>query len=273
MYTKVNLNKPAGISPGSAAPKSETIIVDVEDIQVFPLSDQNGVKLAGQFVLKPGASMIKMYGTKSKTDAPYESDGDEDSISINQKFMIQHPGNNLEIKEFVQNWLGRNVIVLHKACQDGFYEVMGTPCAPLQVKPAKVDNNDGRYHTLNFESFAKTALVPKHYEGAAVFADPFAVADATAVAATTANGAHYLLPALAVTEAIGFGSVTLPHGSMLTLIGDGGAAPATLNSGVAGSATVLLVNGAEWVALRDATIHLEVFVDGATTYLIEKSRG
>ena len=31
--------------------------------------------------------------------------------------------------------------------------------------------------------------------------------------------------------------------------------------------------GAEWVALRDATIHLEVFVDGATTYLIEKSRG
>ena len=76
MYTKVNLNKPAGISPGSAAPKSETIIVDVEDIQVFPLSDQNGVKLAGQFVLKPGASMIKMYGTKSKTDAPYESDGD-----------------------------------------------------------------------------------------------------------------------------------------------------------------------------------------------------
>lgn len=45
--------------------------------------------------------------------------------------------------------------------------------------------------------------------------------------------------------------------------------PATLNSGVAGSATVLLVSGAEWSALRDATIHLEVFVDGATTYLIE----
>ncbi|HBK83312.1 MAG TPA: hypothetical protein DDZ41_06900, partial [Flavobacterium sp.] len=127
MYTKVNLSKPTGISPGSAAPKSETIIVDVEDIAVFPISDQNGVKLIGQFVLKAGASMIKMYGTKSKTDAPYESDGDEDSISINQKFMIQHPGNNLEVKEFVQNWLGRNIIILHKACQDGFYEVMGTP--------------------------------------------------------------------------------------------------------------------------------------------------
>jgi hypothetical protein len=273
MYTKVSLNKPTGISPGSAAPKSETIIVDVEDIQVFPNSDQNGVKLAGQFVLKAGASMYKMYGTKSKTDAPYESDGDEDSISINQKFMIQHPGNKLEIKEFVQNWLGRNVIILHKACQDGFYEVMGTPCAPLQVKPAKVDNNDGRYHTLNFESFAKTALVPKHYEGTTVFADPFTVADVTAIAATTANGQHYKLPSLAITAAVGFGSVTLPHGSLLTLIGDGGSDPATLNSGAAGSATVLLAEGAEWVALRDATIHLEVFNDDGTTYLIERSRG
>lgn len=273
MYTKVNLSKPAGISPGSAAPKSETIIVDVEDIQVFPISDQNGVKLAGQFVLNSGASMIKLYGTKSKTDAPYESDGDEDSISINQKFMIQHPGNNLEVKEFVQNWLGRNVIVLHRACQDGFYEVMGTPCAPLQVKPAKVDNNDGRYHTLNFESFAKTALVPKHYEGATVFADPFAVPAVGTIAATPANGNHYKLPALAVTDAVEFASVTLAHGSLVTLIGDGGANPATLNSGVAGDATVVLVSGAEWVALRDATIHLEVFVDGAVTYLIERSRG
>lgn len=273
MYTKVNLNKPAGISPGSAAPKSETIIVDVEDITVFPPSDQNGVKLVGQFVLKTGASMIKMYGTKSKTDAPYESDGDEDSISINQKFMIQHPGNNLEIKEFVQNWLGRNVIVLHKACQDDFYEVMGTPCAPLQVKPAKVDNNDGRFHTLNFESYAKTALVPKHYEGATVFAAPFAVALVTAIAATPANGNFYKLPALATTAVAGFTSVTHTNGTLITLIGDGGTNPATLNNGVSGSATVLLVNGSTWTALRDASITLEVFIAGAVTYLIEKSRG
>lgn len=273
MYQKVHLKKPTGISPGSAAPKSETVIVEVADLLVYPLSDSKGVKLIGNFVLKPGASMIKIEGTKSKTDAPYESDGDEDAISISQKFMLQHPGNELEVKEFVQNWLGKEVIVFHKSCSDNFYEVMGTPCAPLQIKPAKTDNNDARFHTFNFESFAKTALVPKHYEGVLVFADPFTVADATAIAATTANGNHYLLPALAVTQAVGFGSVTLPHGAMLTLIGDGGAAPATLNSGAAGSATVLLVNGAEWVALRDATIHLEVFVDGATTYLIEKSRG
>lgn len=272
MYVKVNLNKPAVISPGSAAPKSETIIVDIEDLAVFPISDGNGVKLLGNFVMKSGASMIKMYGTRSKTDAPYESDGDEDSISINQKFMLQHPGNELELKEFTQNWLGRNVIILHKACQDSFYEVMGTPCAPLQVKPAKVDNNDGRYHTLNFESFAKTALVPKHYEGAVVFAEPFAVADVTAVAANPTNGYHYKLAALAATAAVGFDTPSLPHGSLVTLIGDGGADPATLSNGVAGDATVVLKDGTQWVALRDAVIHLEVFDDGTTTFLFERSR-
>lgn len=273
MYQKINLKKPTGISPGSAAPKSETVIVAVEDILVFPPSDGNGVKINGNFVLKPGASMIKIEGTKSKTDAPYESDGDEDAISINQKFMLQHPGNELEVKEFVQNWLGKEVIVFHKACQDKFYEVMGTPCTPLQVKPAKTDNNDGRFHTFNFESFAKTALVPKHYEGVLVFADPFAVADVTVIDVTSANGNHYRLPSLDATAAAGFNAVTLEHGSLLTLIGDGGSDPATLSNGVAGNATVVLVSGTQWVALRDAVIHLEVFNDGTTIYLFEKSRG
>jgi len=272
MYTKINLNKPTGISPGSAAPKSETVIVDVEDILFFPPSDGNGVKIAGQFLLKTGASMIKLYGTKSKTDAPYESDGDEDSISINQKFMLQHPGNTLEVKEFTQNWLGRNVIVFHKACQDNFHEVMGTPCAPLQIKPAKTDNNDGRFHTFSFESFAKTALVPKHYEGALVFAEPFAVAAVATTVVNEANGAFYKLPSLDITAAVTFTTVDLAHGKMVTLIGDGGTDPATLASATAGAATVVLVNGTQWVGLRDSNITLVVYKAGATTYLIEQSR-
>jgi hypothetical protein len=40
-------------------------------------------------------------------------DGDEDSISLKHKFEGEHPGNELEIAEFIQNWTGEPCIVIH----------------------------------------------------------------------------------------------------------------------------------------------------------------
>lgn len=273
MYLRKNVLKPGGISPGSAAAKEPNItIIDVEDILLFPPSDANGVRLLGNFGLKSGAKMYQFYSTKSKVSAPYESDGDEDSINISQSFDAQHPGNELEIKEFIQNWLGKNVIILHGSCQEAWREVMGTPCAPLQVMPAKQDNNDGRFHTLKFKAFAKTALLPKHYEGALFLDAPYTVADSTAIAVNATNGSFYKLPALAATAAIGFSEIELVHGSAVQLIGGGGADPATLVTGVT-DLDVILKDGTTWVGIENAILNLEVFVNGALTFLIEKSRG
>jgi hypothetical protein len=273
MYTKVNLTKAAGITPGSAAQKNQIVLVDVEDIASFPDSDANGVKLVGTPVLKPGGKFISIYSTKSKTEAPFETDGDEDMMNFAAKFIAQHPGNRLEVKEFVQNWTGRDIIVFHKSCADDFWEVMGTPCAPLQLKASKQDNNDGRFYNLTFEPFAKSGFVPKHYEGDISFTEPFAVVSVADVDVTPANGIQYKLPSLAVTDAIEFGDMTVEHGTMISLIGSGGVAPATLVDGVSGSATVLLKTGITWTALNNAVIHLQVFKTAATTYLIEMSRG
>ena len=150
---------------------------------------------------------------------------------------------------------------------------MGTPCAPLQIMPTKQDNNDGRHYEIMFQAFASTALVPKHFEGELPFAEPFAVADVTEVTMTPANGYQYKLPALGTTAAVAFEPTTLAHGAMVTLIGGGGSDPATLANGVAGDITVLLVNGTTWTGLVNQSIHLRVFKAGATTYLIEQSRG
>ena len=271
---KVNLAKASGSSaPGAAAPKNEIIIMEAEGIQSFPISDEKGVVMLGNFVMKNGEKMITVYSTKSKTDAPMETEGDEDTMSFKAKLVLQHPGNSKEVKEFVQYWTGRNVVAMHKACGEAHYEVMGTPCAPLQLKGAKQDNNDGRMWTLTFEPFAKSGFVPKIYEGDVVFAEPTVVADVTAVALTEANGAQYSLPALAVTEAVGVdGAVTLAHGAIVTLLGNGGAAPATLANGVAGDVTAVLAGGTTWTALESSVIHLRVFKAGATTYLFELSR-
>lgn len=271
MYTKVNVTKPAGLAPGSAAQKNEIVLVEAQDLN-FPLSDSKGVKIIGVPTLKEGGKFITLYSTKSKTDAPFESDGDEDMINIAQKFVAQVPGNGLPLKEFIQNWMGKDVIIFHKACQDDFYEVMGTPCAPLQLKPTKQDNNDGRFYTLTFEPYAKSGFVPKHYEGSIPFALPHAIADVEAVDLTEENGIEYKMPALAVTAALDVASIDLPHGEHIVFHGGGGAAPATIANGAAGEVTVLLKNGTTWTALAGARINFQVFVAGATKYLVELSR-
>lgn len=270
----LNLKKPTGVtSPGAAAPKNEIIIIDTETISFFPPTDGKGVVMQGSFALNAGENMATFYSTKSKTSAPMDTEGEEDSQSFKAKFEAQHPGNAKEVKEFVQYWTGKNVVILHKACGDDFYEVMGSPCSPLQLKATKQDNNDGRHWMLGFEPFAKSGFVPKMYYGAVIFADPFAVTSVNTVAVTTANGLQYKLPSLGTTAPVVISTMNLLHDETVTLIGSGGAAPATLPAGVSGVVTVLLVNGNVWVANDKAVINLKVFRAGSTIYLNEVSRG
>lgn len=274
---KVNLSKATGSSaPGSPAPKNEIVIMEAEDIAVFPISDEKGVVMQGSFVMKDGNKMITVYSTKSKTDASMETEGDEDMMSFKSKLVLQHPGNSKEVKEFVQYWTGRNVVAMHKACGENHYEVMGTPCAPLQLKSAKQDNNDGRFWNLTFEPFAKSGFVPKIYNGAVVFAEPFDVVDATDISLNPINGLMYKIPATSVATAIGINHpITLQHGKIVTLIGSGGEANPVLYS-LAPTATsigIILAGSGTWSALENAVIHLQVFQSGGGLYLIELSRG
>lgn len=272
MYIKSNVAKPQGKSPGAAAPKEPNVtIVAVDDIATFPDTDGSGVNMVGSFTMNPGAKMYKLYMTPSKIKAGFESDGDEDSITFKQKFEGEHPGNELAIAEFVQNWTGVNCIVIYGSCSDAFKKVIGTKCAPVQLKPSLKDDNDSRMHMLVFEQFAKSGYVPGHYTGTLSFADPFNVVSAGAVALSPANGYQYQLPSLAVTAPIVFASNTLAHGAVITLIGGGGVGPATLATGVADK-SALLVGGTTWVALTGAVINLKVFNAGGITLLEELSR-
>lgn len=273
MYVKVNLDKPAGISPGSAAPKrNKVVIIDADDILVMPPRDGNSVNMVGNFVMKTGAKMIEFYVTKSKVSSPAETDGEEDSINIKQMFECQVPGNELPLKEFVQNWLGRNVIIIHESCTDNFKEVVGTTCAPLQMKPTKQDNNDGRHYALKFEQFAKSAWLPGHYTGEYIFAAPYAVADALNVPLDAENGYQYKLPATTESTIIAFDSFIVDHGKIITLIGQGGTVPAVLQQGSVSYADIILKSGTTWTALEGAVIQLQAYKAGELNYLIELSR-
>jgi hypothetical protein len=273
-YLKVNLNRPAELSAGAGSGKNRVIIVDADDVLVYPPRDNGGVKLNGNFVMKSNAKMYEFYTTKSKADAPVEADGDEDSITMKQMFNAQHPGNGLPVKEFVQNWLSRNCYVLHQSCGDDYWEVVGTPCAPVQLKPSKQDNNDARFWSLKFEAFAKSRFIPGHYEGEIIFTNPFAVVSATSVIVNTTTNSQYRLPSTASATSVAFNStITAEDGDIITLIGGGGATAATLAQVATGNTQVLLKSGTTWTALDGAVIQFEIFKAGAVTLFMELSRG
>ncbi len=269
----MNIIKIPKTASGSAAAKNPNVlIIATKDIATWPARNSKKVLMEGAFTLKPNAKIAEVYMTSSKTKAPYESDGDEDAISLKQKFEGEHPGSQLEINEFIADWLGEPCIVIHGSCQDEFKKVVGTACAPVQLKPAGQDDNDGRKHMLVFEQFAKTEWLPGHYTGPLPSVDPFTVVSSGAVALNPTNGYAYQLPSLGVTAPIAIATNTLEHGDVITLIGGGGVAPATLASGVTDKAA-LLVAGTTWVGLAGAVIHLKVFKAGAVTLFTEISRG
>lgn len=258
---------------GAAAPKDpNVIIIATKDIVTWPSRDPKKVKMLGNFTFTANPKIAIVYMTASKTKAPYENEGDEDSITVKQMFEGEVPSDELEINEFVADWLNEPCIIIHGSCQDSFRKVVGTKCAPIQIKPSGQNDNDARKHMVKFEQFAKSEWLPGHYTGAIPSRDPFTVALATAVTVNEANGNLYQLPELAVTAAITFAAIGLAPGSIVTLIGGGGSDPATLTSGVTDKKAIL-IGGTTWVGLKGAVIHLEVFNNGGLTFLIEKSRG
>lgn len=271
-YIRKAVLKPAGKSPGAAAPKDPNVaIIAVDDILQWPMRDGKGVKHTGNFVLKPNAEIMYLYMTPSKIKASFESEGDEDAVSFKQKFEGEHPGNELEIAEFVQNNTGVNVIIIYGSCSDNYRKVLGTKCAPLQLKPSLQDDNEARKHMLVFEQMAKSGYVPGHYTGTLEIANPFTVTSVSTVTLNEANGLIYKLPSLDTTAAITFADINLPAGQIITLIGSGGGDPAVLTSSRTDK-SALLKDGTPWVALEGSVINLQVFDAGSTNILIELSR-
>ncbi|MBW3519517.1 hypothetical protein [Flavobacterium sp. NKUCC04_CG] len=273
MYIKTSVKKPTGASPGASAPKEPNVtIIDIDDVLSFPQRDFNGVKMEGNFVLKADSSMIQVYMTPSKSKASYESEGEEDSVQFKQKFEGEHPGNDLAINEFIQNWTGRNVIIIYGSCTDKFRKVLGSKCAPLQLKPSMQDDNDARKQMLVFEQHAATGFVPGHYLGDLVLQE--AQLTGSKITATLERGTQYRLTPLNTTENIEFNQVDHADGTIITLIGNGDEDPPVLKSGPGTNANivVLLKNGADWTGFRDAAINLQVFDGGSKNYILEVSR-
>lgn len=272
-YIKTSVARAStGTSPGAyKAKKPNVTILDAEDVAVWPGRDSKNVKQVGNYVLKAGARMIRVYMTPETIEAGFETEGPEDGKVFKATFKGDHPGETLEIKELVQNWLGRPVIIFEENCRNNTINTYGTECSPMKLNPSFSSNKEGTKHMISFEQPNPVEFLPGYYEGALTFGDPVALADEN-VALVAASGNFYKTPAFALAEVLDIASSDMAHGDVVSITGSGGADPGTLSTGAHTAGTVVLVSGTQWIALADATISLKVFKAGATTYFIEEKR-
>ncbi|WP_322970345.1 hypothetical protein [Faecalibacter sp. LW9] len=267
------LNRPKSNSPASPTKFNPTGFgVLVEDLVSFPERDENGIRLQGDVVLKPDAQFFEFYHTNTKADAGFETEAEQDSIKITPKFVAQHPGNEVESREFISNMLGKDVILFVGSCDDKGFDVIGEPCLPMQLVPSQTNNSDGKFFTLTWQAYGSTDKLNAFYEGNIVRSEvPTSTGNVVAVDGNVSKVVK--VAASTTTDTLEITPTNLKNNDQVTLIGSGGSAPYTLESGVAGGVTVVLFNGTQWTALDDASITLK-YVDGGTTkYLYEVARG
>jgi len=272
-YLRKSVPKPVS---GSGAPTNKQglmTLIYADEVLSEPGRDANGVKMLGNYVMKPGAKMLQLYATPSTQKMNITIEGDEDLEGFINKLEAMHPGTQLEISEFVANSLGTGFILMAGAnCGNISNRAFGSICNPMKFTGEMMDDNEGAKTNLVFAQSIRDGKIPGFYEGSYSFAENVATDETLDL--LVATGTAYQLPSFDPTAEITVASIDLEAGTIVSLIGGGGANPATLDTGVptASVATILLKDGTQWVALEDAVINLEVFSDGTDTYLKEVSR-
>lgn len=269
MYTKVNVGRPATQNAGSGGNRKDRVVfIDLDDVQTFPARDAAGVRITDNIVMKAGKYGVEVYGTITTMSDGFTTEGDPDKRGFMPNVSFEHPGDSLEILEFIQNWTNKNIAVILQKCDGTIKKLYGSPCAPLQLNPEAVNSNEENRNTLALESIVKSQSVPAIYEGTITLATAtgvFAADDATPSVAN-GTGRYELTANTAANEITELDDAS--NGQLYTLVGMGGSNPSTVTA----SGDFILANGTTWTATSGATLTVRAMAVSGGFKFIEVSR-
>lgn len=257
-YIPISVIKKQNATPGNK--RDRIVVFDWDDVASFARVDGQAL-IDGNIVMKSGKYMIEVYGTVSTITPSYSTEGDPDARGLLHAMAFNHPGEHDDVMDFIQNHLNKNLGVIVQKCDSNLKRVYGSPCAPLQLVPTGVDDENMNAQQLEFEASARTRYVPPRYEGTLTLSEvtgTFTADDATpSVAAgvgqyqTTDNASANAFTTLDDAQ----------DGGIYTLLGSGGSNPSTISGG-----DFLLKNGTAWTALAGSQITFKAFKDGASSF-------
>lgn len=253
-YTKINIAKPSGgFSPGKGGDKkyAEIILIDLDDLSAEAPRDSKGIVVVGNHIFKDGKYAVKFYSTPGTFSGESNSEGDIDAEGYIQTVIMDHPGSEKEIREFLMHWLDKNVMIIAKKCSDGTMDQFGTSCAPLRLQVSSKDTKDSNKSTLTFKSALKG---PYHaiYEGTITFSEPVATVpdNATTIDLSSGPGEYQLTNNTSENTVVLTTCSNATHGMVFTILGSGGDNPSEISNGN----DFIMKDGNEWVGISGAKI-------------------
>lgn len=269
MYTNVSVAKPGKNAGTGGDKKDKLVLFDWDDVITTPARDSKGIVITDNFVLKPGAFMITIYGTQDTIKHNAAVEGGPDQEGIIQQVDFDHPGDEIEIREFRSNWVSRNIGCFIQRCSNNRKNQFGTPCAPLKLSWKADDDKDKCVTSFTLKS-AQKGPDYADYQGTFTFDTVKGTPAAGAVTVDVAAGEGQYQLTTGVAAAAALTGLTNPvEGGTYTLLGSGGAYPST----IAAAGNWLLKSGTAWTALAGSSITFKAFKDGAASFkFLEVSR-
>ena len=150
-YSFVSVPRKSNNAGRASGKKSYIILFRWDDVKTFT-KDEKGVKVTA-FAFAEGKKPIAVYATQSTINIYDTAEGDPDARGFIHHVDFEHPGSEVEFKEFLNNNVNENLGAIVTNCAGDDCKIAGTPCTPLSFSSAEgQDNNEANKTTINLAS-------------------------------------------------------------------------------------------------------------------------
>ena len=150
-YTFISVPRKSNNAGRATGKKNYIVLFRWDDVATFT-KDEKGVRVTA-FQFAESKKPIGIYATQSTINIYDTAEGDPDARGFIQHVDFEHPGSEVEFKEFLNNNVNENLGAIVINCAGDDCKIAGTPCTPLSMSTAEgQDNNEANKTTINLAS-------------------------------------------------------------------------------------------------------------------------
>lgn len=150
-YAFISVPRKSNNAGRATGKKGYIVLFRWDDVATFT-KDAKGVRVTA-FSFAESKKPIAMYTTQSTINIYDTTEGDPDARGFIHHVDFEHPGSEVEFKEFLNNNVNENLGAIVINCAGEDCKIAGTPCTPLSISTAEgQDNNEANKTTINMAS-------------------------------------------------------------------------------------------------------------------------
>ena len=150
-YAFISVPRKSNNAGRATGKKGYIVLFRWDDVATFT-KDAKGVRVTA-FSFAESKKPIAVYTTQSTINIYDTAEGDPDARGFIHHVDFEHPGSEVEFKEFLNNNVNENLGAIVINCAGEDCKIAGTPCTPLSISTAEgQDDNKANKTTINMAS-------------------------------------------------------------------------------------------------------------------------